>query len=71
MFVRRTLTPLAAVPDKTQVEKIDMGGLRKQPGLPRPVELPKVTREVPVQKNVSENRIKTGNTGRTLRKVNK
>lgn len=60
---------LAAKPDVTQVEKIDMGAVPKQAGIPRPVALPRVTRDVPVQKNVSENRKAAANTGRTLRKV--
>lgn len=58
----------AATPSVTHVEKIDLGAIPKQTGMPRPVDLPRVTREVPVQRNVSENRTKTGNTVRTLRK---
>lgn len=57
------------VREDTRAEKIDFGGLPKQPGLPQLQELPKVTREVPVQKNVSENRKRSNTSGRTLRKV--
>lgn len=54
--------------EKTVQEKIDYGAVPKQPGLPRPVELPTVTREVAVQKNVAENRNRPSSTGRVLRK---
>lgn len=54
--------------DKTVQEKIDFGAVKKQPGIPRPVELPTVTREVPLPKNVAENRNRPSSTGRVLRK---
>jgi hypothetical protein len=54
---------------KTLQEKIDFGGIKKKgPGIPAPVELPKVTREVPVQRNVGENRTRQPSTSRVLRK---
>lgn len=57
-----------AAPEKTQVERIDIE-VPKQPGLPQVTPLPKVTREVPLPKNVSENRKRPTNVGRTLRKA--
>jgi hypothetical protein len=58
----------AAKPEKTRVEKIDIE-IPKQPGLPQVQPLPKVTREVPIQRNVSENRTRPTKVGRTSRKV--
>lgn len=56
-------------PEKTQQEKIDFGGVKmKDGGMARPVSLPTVTRDVPQQKNVAENRTLPSKTGRTLRK---
>jgi hypothetical protein len=51
------------------VEVIDLGAVPKQPGIPQVAPLPKVTREVPIQKNVSENRNRPNKVGRTSRKA--
>jgi hypothetical protein len=44
-------------PGKTEVQKIDFGGVKMgDGGAPHPVSIPDTTREVPQQKNVAENR---------------
>jgi hypothetical protein len=44
-------------PEPVIQEKIDFGSVKSRGGIPRPAEMPSVpTREVPQQKNVSENR---------------
>jgi hypothetical protein len=44
-------------PDKTIVQPIDFGGVKMNGGgAPRPVAIPRPTREVPAQKNTAENR---------------
>jgi hypothetical protein len=59
----------AAPKEITKVEVIDLGAVPKQPGIPQVAPLPKVTREVPIQKNVSENRNRPNKVGRTSRKA--
>jgi hypothetical protein len=62
--------PTPAQLEHTYEEKISFGAVPKQQGIPRPMELPTVTREVPVQRNVADNRTRP-NTARVARKVKK
>lgn len=53
--------------EKTKVEKIDLGGLPKQGGMPKPVPLPRAVREIPVVSSTPGSR--PPKVGRTVRKV--
>jgi hypothetical protein len=56
-------------PEPVVQEKIDFGSVKSRGGIPRPAEMPNVTtREVPQQKNVSENRKRPVTVRRVVKK---